>query len=136
MDGVIVFALWLVISALWGLAEAAYMERTLFAPDGVGLMRALTVFSVGRWVLLVLLVFVYFAVMEATPRGASLGKRVMRLRVTTLDGQREGVARSTARTALKVLSAVLLMIGYLMAGLTRRKQALHDMMSGSLVVRR
>lgn len=136
IDAVIVLPLWLVLSALYSLAESTFLQRAVFSPDGVGLSRALWLFSAGRWVLLAVIVFAYYALMEATPRGASLGKRVVGLRVTGLDGKRAGIFRSTARTALKLLSAALFMIGYLMAGVTRRKQALHDEMSSTLVVRR
>jgi uncharacterized RDD family membrane protein YckC len=59
----------------------------------------------------------------------------MGLKVTDLSGQRISFARATGRHFAKFLSGMILMIGYIMAGLTARKQALHDMVAGTLVQR-
>jgi len=56
------------------------------------------------------------------------------VQVTTTDGQKPSYARSLARNLSKVVSAITLMVGFMMAGWTRRKQALHDMMAKCLVV--
>jgi uncharacterized RDD family membrane protein YckC len=56
--------------------------------------------------------------------------------VTGLDGGRISFGRATGRYFGKILSGMILMVGYLMAGFTDRKQALHDMLAGTLVVRR
>lgn len=136
IDLVIIWPVWLVLSGLYEFAAARMLERTVFAPDGVELSRMLALSSAGRALLPITLVFVYFALMEGTPVGGSLGKLLIRLRVTKTDGGRTGLVRATLRTAMKPLSALPLMFGYLMAGFTGRKQALHDLMSGSLVVRR
>ena len=57
------------------------------------------------------------------------------LKVTDLQGKRISFARATGRHFAKLLSGMILLIGYIMAGLTERKQALHDMIAGTLVVR-
>ena len=64
----------------------------------------------------------------------SLGKRALAIKVTTLDGGPIGFWRATLRTLAKYLSAAILMIGFIMAGFTRRKQALHDYIAGTLVI--
>lgn len=63
------------------------------------------------------------------------GKRLLGLRVTDLEGRRISFLRATGRHFAKIISALLLMIGYIMAGITERKQALHDMIAGTLVHR-
>ena len=50
-------------------------------------------------------------------------------------GQRISFAMANARFFGKAVSAVLLFSGFIMAGFTTRKQALHDLMAGTLVVR-
>lgn len=135
IDGVLVGLLWFVLSGLYEFATSRILESTAFSPDGVALGRALWLVSAGRWMLAVLVVFLYFALPEATRRGASLGKIVMGLRVSRPDGDRAGIVRSTLRTALKPLSAAPLMLGFVIAGWNRRKQALHDLLSGSVVLR-
>ena len=55
--------------------------------------------------------------------------------MTDLDGDRISFGRASGRHFAKILSGCLLAIGYMMAGFTEKKQALHDMMAGTLVVR-
>jgi uncharacterized RDD family membrane protein YckC len=57
------------------------------------------------------------------------------LRVTDLEGNRISFLRATGRHFAKVISIAILCAGYIMAGLTERKQALHDLIAATLVVR-
>jgi len=57
------------------------------------------------------------------------------MKVTDLQGNRISFARATGRHFAKYISAMILLIGYIMAGFTERKQALHDMITGTLVRR-
>ena len=50
------------------------------------------------------------------------------------DGERVSFWRAFGRLFATILSSLILMIGYLMAGFTERKQALHDMVCDTLVV--
>jgi uncharacterized RDD family membrane protein YckC len=94
-----------------------------------------TVKVVVYYTLAVAAVWLYFAALEASPWWATLGKRVVGVRVTTLDGRRIGVGRATARLLAKLLSLALLGFGFVLAGVDARKQALHDKVAGTLVVR-
>src|SRR5689334_9060701 len=87
-------------------------------------------------VIVVLMLWLYFALLESSRLQATPGKLALAIKVTALDGGRIGFWRATGRTIAKYLSAVILMIGFIMAGLTRRKQALHDLIAGTLVVAR
>lgn len=78
--------------------------------------------------------WLYFAGMESSRRQATLGKIAFGVRVVDLNGERISFLRATARLFAKILSALSLFVGFLMAGVTRRKQALHDIVAGSLVV--
>ena len=79
--------------------------------------------------------WLYFALMESGSGQATLGKMALSIRVTDLEGQRIGFGRATGRYFGKLISSLILCIGYMMAGWTQKKQALHDMMAGTLVVR-
>jgi uncharacterized RDD family membrane protein YckC len=94
-----------------------------------------TVKVVVYYALAVLLVWLYFVAMEASAWRATLGKLAVGVRVTTLDGRRIGVGRATARLLAKLLSLALLGLGFVLAGVDARKQALHDKVAGTLVVR-
>jgi len=79
--------------------------------------------------------WLYEALMESSAKQATLGKMALGIRVTDLDGNRIGFGKATGRHFAKYLSALILGIGYLMAAFTERKQALHDMLAGTLVLR-
>ncbi|MGB0133184.1 RDD family protein [Dokdonella sp.] len=81
---------------------------------------------VGMWL--------YFAKFESGPRQATPGKRAMGIKVTDDKGNRIGFGRATGRFFGKIISGMIFNIGYMMAGFTGRKQALHDMMAGCCVV--
>ena len=95
-----------------------------------------SVWIVGAMVRLVfgvVLNWLYEAYMESSSRQATLGKMIFNLKVTDLYGNRIDFARATGRHFAKYISGFILMIGYIMAGFTERKQALHDMIAGTLV---
>jgi uncharacterized RDD family membrane protein YckC len=81
------------------------------------------------------LAWLYFAFQESSEAGATLGKRALGLRVLTGDGQRISFGRATGRFFAKFLSALILLIGYIMAAFTERKRALHDMIADTVVVK-
>jgi uncharacterized RDD family membrane protein YckC len=80
--------------------------------------------------------WLYFAGLESSARQATLGKSVLGIYVTDLDGNRISFLRATGRYFAKFISAIILMIGFIMAAFTPRKQALHDMIASTLVLDR
>jgi uncharacterized RDD family membrane protein YckC len=79
--------------------------------------------------------WLYYALMESSVRQATLGKLALGLRVTDGAGRPITFGRATGRHFAKYLSALTLGIGYMMAGWTQRKQALHDLVADTLVWR-
>jgi uncharacterized RDD family membrane protein YckC len=87
--------------------------------------------------LMMVIQWLYFAGMESSGRQATFGKAAMSLRVTDLEGLRLSFGHATGRYFSKLISGLIpLGIGYIMAGFTAKKQALHDMIAGSLVLRK
>ena len=82
----------------------------------------------------ILLSWTYFSGMESSPLQATIGKLAVGVYVTDLQGQRISFGRASGRFFGKLLSGAILLIGYLMAGFAEKKQALHDMMAGCLVL--
>jgi uncharacterized RDD family membrane protein YckC len=80
--------------------------------------------------------WLYFSLLESSAWQATLGKKALGLEVTDLDGNRIGFGRATGRFFAKIISSIILGIGYLMAGFTEKKQALHDILAGTLVIRK
>jgi uncharacterized RDD family membrane protein YckC len=73
--------------------------------------------------------------MESSAKQATVGKMALGIIVTDLEGRRLGFGRATGRYFAKILSALILGIGFLMAAFTERKQGLHDMVASTLVVK-
>jgi uncharacterized RDD family membrane protein YckC len=80
--------------------------------------------------------WLYYALLESSAWQATLGKKALGLEVTDLEGHRIGFGRATGRFFGKIVSGFILWIGFIMAGFTEKKQALHDMMAGTLVIRK
>ncbi len=81
--------------------------------------------------------WLYHALMESSEWQATVGKRLLGLVVTDMAGQRVSFGRATGRHFAKIVTNMVpAFIGYIMAGFTERKQALHDMLAGCLVLRR
>ncbi|HET7266573.1 MAG TPA: RDD family protein [Oleiagrimonas sp.] len=80
-------------------------------------------------------IWLYFALFESSSTQATPGKMALGLLVTDEQGRRIGFGRATGRYFGKILSGMILDIGYMMAGWTRRKQGLHDMIASCCVVR-
>lgn len=79
---------------------------------------------------------IYHSLMESSKYQASLGKLALELKVIDADGERLGFGKALLRNAAKIISSLTMMIGYIMAGLTAKKQALHDIIAGTLVVKK
>lgn len=83
---------------------------------------------------MLLAILVYFAALWSSRYRSTLAGRIIGLRVTDYQGNRISRPRALARVAAAVLS-LMTVIGFLMIVFTRRKQALHDLVAGTLVVR-
>jgi len=80
--------------------------------------------------------WLYFAYQESSEKQATWGKQMLGLYVTDLSGNRISMGRASGRFFAKIISsAIPLGIGYIMAGFTERRQALHDMIASCLVLR-
>lgn len=79
--------------------------------------------------------WLYYALMESSAKQATLGKMALGIIVTDLEGRRIGFGKATGRHFAKILSALILGIGFLMVAFTQRKQGLHDILAGTLVIR-
>ena len=103
---------------------------------GVAILLGVMGLSLAGGPIIFLAVMVlYFAAMQSSARQATLGKQLCGLKVTDVNGGRISFLRSLARTVATIISSLTFMIGYLLAAFTGRKQALHDMIAGTLVVR-
>ena len=80
--------------------------------------------------------WLYCTLMESSRSQATLGKMALGIVVTDLKNDRIGFGRANGRFWSKIISSYTLGIGFIMASFTKQKQALHDKIAGTLVVRK
>lgn len=77
---------------------------------------------------------VYHIVMECSPKQATYGKQILKIKVCDLQGRRISAGRSISRNLFKIFSLITI-IGYLLSFFNKRQQCLHDIMAETLVVK-
>jgi uncharacterized RDD family membrane protein YckC len=78
----------------------------------------------------------YYVLMETSKFQGTVGKIALGLKVTDMNGGKLDVSKALIRNLGKIISGIILYIGYIMAGFTEKKQALHDMIANTLVVKK
>ncbi len=113
-----------------GMAPSVGQPNPVFPAMFLVCILTLIVFSVlASWL--------YFAGMESSGNQGTLGKMALGLIVTDMNGQPISFARASGRFFSKIITGMVpLAIGYIMAGFTEKKQALHDMIASCLVMRK
>jgi uncharacterized RDD family membrane protein YckC len=124
LDNAIVFAI--LLAAMLSFATLA----VAVGMDGVsGLV------DVVSWLLVTFVPFLYWPVLESSRWQATFGKRIMGLEVTDAGGNRLSFLHALLRSLAKIVSGIPFGLGFLIAAFTARKQALHDIIVKTLVVR-
>jgi uncharacterized RDD family membrane protein YckC len=105
-------------------AEAMSMMGSMMAMAGVA------------QIVFIVIQTLYYSLMESSNYQASVGKMVLGLKVTDINGAKLDFTKALVRNLCKIISSMILLIGYLMAAFTEKKQALHDMIANTLVVKK
>ncbi len=94
-------------------------------------------FIFGFLGIIFLVSWLYHALSESSSWQATPGKKMLNLKVTDLTGQPISFGRASGRFFAKIITGMIpLMIGYIIAGFTEKKQAIHDMIASCLVLRK
>jgi len=110
-------------------ATSGNMDETA----AVGLIGAVLGAIMMTALLVAIAGWLYFALLESSKFQGSIGKLALGIVVTDMEGNRIGFGRATGRYFGKILSGMIILIGYIMAGFTEKKQGLHDILAGTLV---
>jgi uncharacterized RDD family membrane protein YckC len=112
------------------------MGRGMSGPNPVfPMVLVLTILAFS--IVMLVLSWLYFAGMESSEHQGTLGKMALGLVVTDMSGRPVSFARASGRFFSKLITGLVpLCIGYIMAGFTEKKQALHDMIASCLVLRK
>lgn len=140
LDAIVLYIPQMLIEKAFGgdAAKAALQQATLDAAGNADAMMAANMhYYSAMWpamLLILVLGVLYFAVCESSAWQGTLGKLALGIRVTDLEGHRISFPRALGRYFAKFLSAIILGVGFLMVAWTQRKQGLHDMICGTLVL--
>jgi len=140
IGGVVVVALFAIVAAVIGFGSL----REQFEEMGRGANEGNPAFPIFLVAFLCVAVgcalvigWLYSAMMESSEYQGTLGKMAIGLIVTDMQGQRVSFGRASGRFFAKLITGLVpLYIGFIMAGFTEKKQALHDMIASCLVLRK
>ncbi len=89
----------------------------------------------GLLVIIPLVNLVYHIVMESSPKQGTYGKQLLGIKVCDLQGEPITTAHAAGRNFAKILSTLTFFLGYLYSFFNEKKQCLHDVIAGTLVVK-
>jgi uncharacterized RDD family membrane protein YckC len=126
------FANWLLIDTLLGIHQPnRFVYGSQF--DWAEYARVLSMYSIASYGI----GWMYYALMESSAYQGTVGKVVLGIVVTDEQtGGRIGFGKATGRYFAKILSGIILGIGYLMMLWNKKEQTLHDKLAGTLVVQK
>ena len=127
IDGIVVGAVSFPFGLVLGLIVAASMQGK--DPEGIQVVAQILGNIVG-----ILISWLYFALMESSPKSATLGKMALGLMVLDTDGYPISFGQATGRYFGKSLSALPCYAGFIAAFFNEKKQTWHDSMANTVVV--
>jgi len=139
IDGILLGAVIYPIITILGIGAVANSAESMESMDEAQAMSAMGgMMAMGFATNAVVFVIwtLYYSLMESSSKQASVGKMVLGLKVTDVNGNKLDFVKALIRNASKLISSFILCIGYIMAGFTEKKQALHDMIASTLVVKK
>jgi uncharacterized RDD family membrane protein YckC len=135
------FAAYVIDSVILSPVIAIVILRPLIArgtvtpDDPIAFLQGSTPQIMAAKLLITMVSWIYFAALESSVWQATLGKKILGLYVTDVAGRRISFVRASGRYFAKIISGMLLLLGFVMAGFTEKKQALHDFLASCLVLR-
>lgn len=78
---------------------------------------------------------IYGSIAEASEKQATIGKRLLDIKVTDMFGNRMSLSAAIGRNLAKIFSVLPLFLGYLYSFLNKKQQCFHDIIAGSLVIK-
>ena len=122
LDGIILFV-------------AGVVVQLLFAPMTRSGRMDLMLMALGFEYLIGMIIGATYEGLFISRLGATPGKMALDLKVVRPDGGPISLGRAVGRYFAKIVSGIILMIGYIMAGFDSEKRALHDMMCDTRVIK-
>jgi len=124
--------------AIFGIGVASNIESMESMDEAQSMAMAGSIMAMGATFQIVFFIIqtLYFALLESSSKQATIGKMVMGIIVTDINGNKLDFAKALVRNLCRIISSAILFIGYIMAAFTEKKQALHDMIASTLVLKK
>lgn len=119
-----------------GFASQADDLQNLSEAEAIGLAGSIMAGIFSTMLIGYSIAILYFAIMESSKSQASVGKMALGIKVTDMNGERISFGKAALRSIGKLVSAMIMYVGYIMAAFTEKKQGLHDMIASTLVVKK
>lgn len=114
---------------------AMFIFFRIFPIEGYYTYAQVEAMNRGRGALIGLLVdALYTVILQSSLRQATLGQRIVGVKLQRADGSRVTFGIALGRWAMSCISSILLKIGFLIAFFTKNKQTLHDLVAGTIVI--
>lgn len=88
---------------------------------------------IGLYGMIFVVNILYYTLMESSERQATLGKMAVGIKVGNANGERISFGNALGRLLAKIISGIILCIGYMMVGWDDKKQGLHDKIADTYV---
>lgn len=141
IDGIIIGiptgVLMTIVSFFW--FSTASVQETMLEPDYEPTGGEVLAYMGGTFFMLflaILISFLYYTLLHSSKWQGTVGKKLLNIKVINLHGERISFGKASGRYFATIISGIIFYIGYIMAGFTEKKQALHDMIAGTLVVKK
>ncbi len=126
----VLFVFGLVAGVVFGINHAVHM--TSASPNAMPTMPAINYTGIVIFYIVEMIgVWLYYAILESSEWRGTIGKKALGLAVTDMNGRRLSFGRATGRYFAKMVSAMVLCVGFIMVAFTGKKQGLHDMMAST-----
>ena len=126
------------ILGLFGISFASNLDdmESMSQAETIGMIGGFIAFMTATWILTTAIAVLYGALMESSKYQATIGKMALGITVTDMNGQKLDLVKAVIRNLSKIVSTFIMCIGYLMVAFTEKKQGLHDLIAGTLVVKK
>lgn len=142
IDGIIIgipSGILMTIVNLFWISSMSSVQEDMLDPTYEASSGDIFAFMGGTFItmfLTVLISFFYYTLLHSSKWQGTVGKKLLNIKVVDLNGDRIGFGKASGRYFATILSGIIFYIGYIMAGFTEKKQALHDMVAGTLVIKK
>lgn len=131
---------WIVIIPVLGLLGFSFYAGSgmdMDDPESAAGLVGMAMAGVGvLWLLFTAVTVLYFAFMESSKYQGTLGKMALGLVVTDMNGNKLDFSKALVRNLCRIISNLTFLVGYIVAAFTEKRQALHDLIAGTLVLRK